>query len=86
MQLDRGRVRRSGTSPSQRTLDGCGTFDVLRACVCVCAQMYGVFYATSFLDLYRSPRHFSAASLGLTVVVDSGEQYLFLVSPAAAAG
>ncbi|XP_029700330.1 sortilin-related receptor isoform X2 [Takifugu rubripes] len=43
------------------------------------AQMYGVFYATSFLDLYRSPRHFSAASLGLTVVVDSGEQYLFLV-------
>lgn len=46
--------------------------------------MYGVFYATSFLDLYRSPRHFSAASLGLTVVVDSGEQYLFLVSPPAA--
>lgn len=45
-----------------------------------CAQTYGIFYATSFLDLYRSPHQLSAASLGLTVVVDSGEQYLFLVS------
>lgn len=45
-----------------------------------CAQTYGVFYATSFLDLYRSPRQLSATSLGLTVLVDSGEQYLFLVS------
>uniref|UniRef100_H3DA53 Sortilin-related receptor n=1 Tax=Tetraodon nigroviridis TaxID=99883 RepID=H3DA53_TETNG len=42
-------------------------------------QTYGVFYATSFLDLYRSPRQLSAASLSLTVVVDSPEQYLFLV-------
>lgn len=38
-----------------------------------------MFYATSFLDLYRSPRQLSAASLSLTVVVDSPEQYLFLV-------
>lgn len=45
-----------------------------------CVQTYGVFYATSFLDLYRSPRQLSAASLSLTVVVDSDEQYLFLVS------
>lgn len=43
-------------------------------------QTYGVFYATSFLDLYRSPRQLSAASLALTVMVDSDEQYLFLVS------
>lgn len=43
------------------------------------ARTYGVFYATSFLDLYRSPRQVVTASLGLTVVVDSGEQYLFLV-------
>ena len=43
--------------------------------------MYGVFYATSFLDLYRSPRQVSSSSLSLTVTVDSDEQYLFLVSP-----
>ncbi|XP_010776761.1 sortilin-related receptor-like [Notothenia coriiceps] len=43
------------------------------------AQVYGVFYATSFLDLYRSPRQFHSTSLSLTVTVDSDEQYLFLV-------
>ncbi|XP_034404958.1 sortilin-related receptor [Cyclopterus lumpus] len=43
------------------------------------AQLYGVFYATSFLDLYRSPRQVGTASLSLTVTVDSDEQYLFLV-------
>uniref|UniRef100_A0A8C3A547 Sortilin-related receptor n=1 Tax=Cyclopterus lumpus TaxID=8103 RepID=A0A8C3A547_CYCLU len=41
--------------------------------------LYGVFYATSFLDLYRSPRQVGTASLSLTVTVDSDEQYLFLV-------
>ncbi|XP_042338940.1 sortilin-related receptor-like [Plectropomus leopardus] len=41
--------------------------------------MYGVFFATSFLDLYRSPRQVSTSSLSLTVTVDSDEQYLFLV-------
>jgi len=44
-------------------------------------QLYGVFYATSFLDLYRSPRQVGTASLSLTVTVDSDAQYLFLVSP-----
>lgn len=43
--------------------------------------MYGVFYATSFLELYRSPQQVSTPSLSLTVMVDSDEQYLFLVSP-----
>ncbi|KAF3847223.1 hypothetical protein F7725_020251, partial [Dissostichus mawsoni] len=43
------------------------------------AQVYGVFYATSFLDLYRSPRQFRSTALSLTVTVDSDEQYLFLV-------
>uniref|UniRef100_A0A3Q3EAT1 Sortilin-related receptor n=1 Tax=Labrus bergylta TaxID=56723 RepID=A0A3Q3EAT1_9LABR len=42
-------------------------------------QVYGVFYATSFLDLYRSPRQLSTSSPSLTVTVDSDEQYLFLV-------
>ncbi|KAG8002285.1 Sortilin-related receptor [Nibea albiflora] len=41
--------------------------------------MYGVFYATSFLDLYRSPRQLRTTSLSLMVTVDSDEQYLFLV-------
>ncbi|XP_069003442.1 sortilin-related receptor isoform X1 [Embiotoca jacksoni] len=41
-------------------------------------QVYGVFYATSFLDLYRSPRQVRTTSLSLTVTVDSDEQYLFL--------
>uniref|UniRef100_A0A8C6SI35 Sortilin-related receptor, L(DLR class) A repeats containing n=1 Tax=Neogobius melanostomus TaxID=47308 RepID=A0A8C6SI35_9GOBI len=40
---------------------------------------FGVFYATSFLDLYRSPRLVRTTSLSLTVTVDSDEQYLFLV-------
>ncbi|XP_062275245.1 sortilin-related receptor [Scomber scombrus] len=43
------------------------------------AQTYGVFYATSFLDLYRCPRVVHSTSLTLTVTVDSDEQYLFLV-------
>ncbi|KAG7237028.1 hypothetical protein INR49_032873 [Caranx melampygus] len=43
------------------------------------AQMYGVYYATSFLDLYRTPHLVHSSSLSLTVTVDSDEQYLFLV-------
>lgn len=49
-------------------------------CVSVCAQVYGVFYATSFLDFYLSPRQVRTPSVGLTVTVDSDEQFLFLVS------
>ncbi|KAK0145654.1 Sortilin-related receptor [Merluccius polli] len=44
------------------------------------AQVYGIFYATSFLDLYRNPRSANASmSSQTTVTVDSDEQYLFLV-------
>ncbi|XP_039862395.1 sortilin-related receptor isoform X1 [Simochromis diagramma] len=43
------------------------------------AQVYGVFYATSFLDFYLSPRQVRTPSVGLTVTVDSDEQFLFLV-------
>ncbi|XP_061574688.1 sortilin-related receptor isoform X2 [Cololabis saira] len=42
-------------------------------------QVYGVFYATSFLDLLRSPRQVHSSSLNLTMTMDSDEQYLFLV-------
>ncbi|XP_052472847.1 sortilin-related receptor [Carassius gibelio] len=43
------------------------------------AEMYGVFYATSFLDLYRRPHRVNTTSTSLTVIVDSDKQYLFLV-------
>ncbi|XP_061637060.1 sortilin-related receptor isoform X1 [Phyllopteryx taeniolatus] len=43
------------------------------------AQVYGVFYATSFLDLYHRPRQVNTTLTNLTVIVDSDEQYLFLV-------
>ncbi|XP_062872320.1 sortilin-related receptor [Trichomycterus rosablanca] len=43
------------------------------------AQIYGVFYATSFLDLYRRPSIVNSTSTNLTVTVETDEQYLFLV-------
>ncbi|XP_073673926.1 sortilin-related receptor [Garra rufa] len=43
------------------------------------AEMYGVFYATSFLDLFRRPHRVNTTSSSLTVIVDSDKQYLFLV-------
>uniref|UniRef100_A0A671NK63 Sortilin-related receptor n=1 Tax=Sinocyclocheilus anshuiensis TaxID=1608454 RepID=A0A671NK63_9TELE len=43
------------------------------------AEMYGVFYATSFLDLYRRPHRVNTTSTSLIVIVDSDKQYLFLV-------
>ncbi|RVE64659.1 hypothetical protein OJAV_G00128190 [Oryzias javanicus] len=43
------------------------------------AKLYGVFYSTSFMDLYRNPQHLHSASLNLTVTVGRDEQYLFLV-------
>ncbi|XP_056330271.1 sortilin-related receptor isoform X2 [Danio aesculapii] len=43
------------------------------------AEMYAVFYATSFLDLFRRPHRLNSTSSSLTVIVDSDEQYLFLV-------
>ncbi|XP_029027892.1 sortilin-related receptor isoform X2 [Betta splendens] len=42
-------------------------------------KVFGVFYATSFLELYKNPSKVNTTSLSLTVTVDSDEQYLFLV-------
>uniref|UniRef100_A0A665VUR0 Sortilin-related receptor n=1 Tax=Echeneis naucrates TaxID=173247 RepID=A0A665VUR0_ECHNA len=42
-------------------------------------SIFGVYYATSFLDLYRSPHLVRTSAFSLTVTVDSDEQYLFLV-------
>ncbi|KAM9299149.1 sortilin-related receptor [Gastrophryne carolinensis] len=40
---------------------------------------YGVFYATSFLELHRSPRSMTTTLNNVTVIVSRDEQYLFLV-------
>ncbi|KAL8173660.1 UNVERIFIED_CONTAM: Sortilin- receptor, partial [Gekko kuhli] len=41
--------------------------------------VYGVFYATSFLELYRNPRSANTTLHNITVIVNRDEQYLFLV-------
>nr|XP_021517328.1 sortilin-related receptor [Meriones unguiculatus] len=41
--------------------------------------VYGIFYATSFLDLYRNPRSLTTSLHNKTVIVSKDEQYLFLV-------
>lgn len=43
-------------------------------------QVYGIFYATSFLDLYRNPKSLTTSLHNKTVIVSRDEQYLFLVS------
>ena len=43
-------------------------------------QVYGIFYATSFLDLYRNPKSLTTSQHNRTVLVSGDEQYLFLVS------
>ncbi|XP_077161267.1 sortilin-related receptor isoform X2 [Paroedura picta] len=41
--------------------------------------MYGVFYATSFQELYRNPSSANTMLHNFTVIVSRDEQYLFLV-------
>ncbi|XP_036268500.1 sortilin-related receptor isoform X1 [Pipistrellus kuhlii] len=41
--------------------------------------VYGIFYATSFLDLYRNPKSLTTSLHNKTVIVGRDEQYLFLV-------
>uniref|UniRef100_UPI00398ED6D8 sortilin-related receptor isoform X2 n=1 Tax=Pristiophorus japonicus TaxID=55135 RepID=UPI00398ED6D8 len=41
--------------------------------------VFGVFFATSFLELYWNPKNVTSSINNLTVTVDSDEQYLFLV-------
>lgn len=47
--------------------------------VLLSSQVYGIFYATSFLELYRSPHNTTTTSHNITVLVQRDEQYLFLV-------
>lgn len=51
------------------------SFSILSVC-----QVYGIFYATSFLDLYRNPKSLTTSLHNKTVIVSRDEQYLFLVS------
>ncbi|XP_034995003.2 LOW QUALITY PROTEIN: sortilin-related receptor [Zootoca vivipara] len=41
--------------------------------------VYGIFYATSFLELYRNPTNATTTLHNITVIVNRDEQYLFLV-------
>lgn len=41
--------------------------------------VYGIFYATSFLDLYQNPQSGTTSLHDTTVLVGGDEQYLFLV-------
>ncbi|KYO39024.1 sortilin-related receptor isoform B [Alligator mississippiensis] len=41
--------------------------------------VYGVFYATSFLELYRNPHNTTTTAYNITMIVNRDEQYLFLV-------
>ncbi|KAJ8397179.1 hypothetical protein AAFF_G00440130 [Aldrovandia affinis] len=43
------------------------------------AEMYGVFFAPSFLELYRSPRSQYSSNSSAIVTVDTDAQFLFLV-------
>ncbi|XP_035241564.1 sortilin-related receptor-like [Anguilla anguilla] len=43
------------------------------------AEVYGVFFAPSFLELYRSPRSQNSSGSSAIVTVDTDAQYLFLV-------
>lgn len=50
-----------------------------KPCCALPPQVYGIFYATSFLELYRSPHNSSTSAHNITVLVQRDEQYLFLV-------
>ncbi|NXJ16172.1 SORL protein, partial [Odontophorus gujanensis] len=41
--------------------------------------VYGIFYATSFLELYQAPHNTTTTFHNATVIVQRDEQYLFLV-------
>ncbi|XP_048015876.1 sortilin-related receptor [Megalobrama amblycephala] len=75
------RQQTKGTRPAKPSLKAKSLNQTAVACNWTSpqAEMYGVFYATSFLDLYRRPHRLNTTSTSLTVFVDSDEQYLFLV-------
>lgn len=72
-------IHRYCEAPCWSILAPCAASDVLCGC-CLSVQVYGIFFATSFLDLYRSPHSVNTSDSSRTVTVDSDEQYLFLVS------
>uniref|UniRef100_A0A8C2JVI8 Sortilin-related receptor, L(DLR class) A repeats containing n=1 Tax=Cyprinus carpio TaxID=7962 RepID=A0A8C2JVI8_CYPCA len=75
------RKQTKGTRPAQPSLKARALNQTAVECNWTSpqAEMYGVFYATSFLDLYRRPHRVNTNSTSLIVVVESDKQYLFLV-------
>ncbi|KAG9348558.1 hypothetical protein JZ751_002294 [Albula glossodonta] len=43
------------------------------------AELYGVFFAPSFLELYRNPRSHNVSGSSTVITVDTDAQFLFLV-------
>uniref|UniRef100_A0AAR2KSS9 Fibronectin type-III domain-containing protein n=1 Tax=Pygocentrus nattereri TaxID=42514 RepID=A0AAR2KSS9_PYGNA len=75
------RLRTEGSQPAQPLLKARALNQTAVDCSWTGpqAQMYGVFYATSFLDLYRGPHRVNSSSSSLILTVQNDEQYLFVV-------
>ncbi|NWS37837.1 SORL protein, partial [Probosciger aterrimus] len=71
----------SGTRPSSPSLKAKAINQTAVECSWTGPRnvVYGIFYATSFLELYRSPHNTTTTSHNITVLVQRDEQYLFLV-------
>ncbi|NWI98369.1 SORL protein, partial [Crypturellus undulatus] len=79
--LSFARVVTSGTRPVSPSLKAKAINQTAVECTWTGPRnvVYGIFYATSFLELYRSPHNTSTTSHNATVIVSRDEQYLFLV-------
>lgn len=71
----------TGTRPAVPSLKAKATNQTAVECSWVGVKnvTYGLFYATSFLELYRNPQNITTTLHNITVLVNRDEQYLFLV-------
>ncbi|XP_042329909.1 sortilin-related receptor-like [Sceloporus undulatus] len=71
----------SGTRPSPPSLKAKAVNQTAVECTWTGPRnvVYGIFYATSFLELYRNPNNATTTLHNITVIVNRDEQYLFLV-------
>ncbi|XP_053307342.1 sortilin-related receptor isoform X2 [Spea bombifrons] len=70
-----------GTKPTAPSLKAKAINQTAVECNWIGAKdaIYGIFYATSFLGLYRNPYNINTTLHNATVLVSRDEQYLFLV-------
>ncbi|XP_072283121.1 sortilin-related receptor [Pyxicephalus adspersus] len=70
-----------GTRPAAPSLKAKATNQTAVECswLGVRNATYGLFYATSFLELHRNPQNFTTTLHNVTIIVNRDEQYLFLV-------